>query len=97
MNLLLRRFVLHAICAIMSSSAFGAPLSCEVQMMLNGLSALRRDQGEPRTKSVLLKPVNELTKQEAKEILDRVYITMKNRTPDQIKDAVYAACKARGG
>ena len=35
----------------------------------------------------------DLTKREIKEILDRVYIEKKNNTPDEIKDAVYRACK----
>lgn len=70
------------------------PLSCEMQMMLNGLTALQRDQGVSRQANVLATNKDtDLTKREIKEILDRVYITQKIKTPDEIKDAVYRTCK----
>lgn len=72
------------------------PLSCEMESLLNGLAAMQRDQGVSRKDNALIKnPDDELTKQEIKEILDRVYLHQKSKTPDQIKDAVYAACKKR--
>ena len=73
-----------------------APLSCEMESLLNGFAAMQRDQGVSRIHTELSKnPDGELTKREITEILDRVYIHQKARTPDQIKDAVYAACKKR--
>lgn len=63
---------------------------------MNGTTAAQRDQGTFRRDNALNKnPDSELTKREITEILDRVYIHQKARTPDQIKDAVYEACKKR--
>ena len=72
------------------------PLSCEMEALLNGTTAMHRDAGASRNANALNKnPDGELTNREIKEILDRVYIHQKNRTPDQIKDAVYENCKKR--
>ena len=70
------------------------PLSCEMQMMLNGLTAWERDQGVSRTQGVVARNTDgELTQQEIKQILDRVYVHQRSRTPDQIKDEVYRKCQ----
>jgi hypothetical protein len=77
-------------------SAAPPPLSCEIEALLNGTTAMHRDAGASRIANALNKnPDGELTNREIKEILDRVYIHQKNRTPDQIKDAVYGNCKKR--
>ena len=70
-----------------------APLSCEVQMLLNGLAAMQRDQGVSRTQNRLsTNKDTDLTPRETKEILDRVYVSKKDRTPDEIKNEVYERC-----
>lgn len=71
-----------------------APLSCNMKMMLTGVTAMLRDQGTSRKDAKIANdPNSELTKKEIKTILDRVYIAGKNQTPDQIKDDVYKRCK----
>lgn len=71
-----------------------APLSCNMQMLLNGTTALFRDQGIARKDAKIANtPDTDLTKKEIKTILDRVYVTGKNQTPDQIKDDVYRRCE----
>ena len=92
---------IHALFASISFSLFAAPsfgqkpLNCEMQMMLNGMTALQRDQGVPRSEAVIAKNADgELKPQEIKQILDRVYIHQRNRTPDQIKDEVYRKCQS---
>lgn len=80
--------------AVSEAQAEPAPLSCNMQMMLTGMAALRRDQGVARQDTEIGKNKDsELTKKEVKTILDRVYIEGKNQTPDQIKDDVYRKCK----
>ena len=80
----------------MTLCAAPAPLSCEIEALLNGTTAMQRDQGISRRDTALSKnPDGELTKREITEILDRVYMHQKARTPDQIKDVVYEACKKR--
>lgn len=69
------------------------PLSCKMQMLLNGLVAMERDRGVARKDvSLANMPDPDLTKREIKTILDRVYGQGKNQTPDQIKDDVYWRC-----
>lgn len=82
--------------SVMSSAlAAQAPLSCDVQTLLVGATAMSRDVGVPRTKTVAaLNKEGELTKAEVKFILDKVYVEGVGKTPDQIKDAVYKRCKA---
>jgi hypothetical protein len=76
------------------AKAAPAPLSCEVQMLLTGITAMRRDQGVSRKDATIANtPDTDLTRQEVKAILDRVYVNGKNQTPDQIKDDVYRRCK----
>lgn len=83
-------------CSMMSSAlAAQAPLSCDVQTLLIGMTALSRDSGVPRSKSlVALNKEGELTKAEVKFIVDKVYVEGVGKTPDQIKDAVFKRCKA---
>lgn len=70
------------------------PLSCRMQMMLTGLTAMQRDQGISRKDAKIANtPDTDLTKQEIKTILDRVYVKGKSQTPDQIKDDVYRRCE----
>ena len=71
------------------------PLSCNMQMLLVGLTGLQRDQGYARNETAVAKNKDsELTKKEIKFILDRVYIAGKNQTHDQIKDDVYRKCQS---
>lgn len=64
-----------------------------MQMLLNGLAAMQRDQGVARHANTLTtNRDSDLTKTEIKEILDRVYTTKRNATPDEIKNAVYRDC-----
>ena len=71
-----------------------APLSCGMQMMLTGMTALHRDKGVPREGApIVTSKTGELTQKEIKTILDRVYVSGKNQTPDQIKDDVYKRCE----
>ena len=87
-------FLIAGIACSKVSLAAPAPLSCEMQMILNGMAAMQRDQGVSRQANTLsTNRDTDLTKRETKEILDRVYIDKKNNTPDEIKDAVYRACK----
>ena len=77
-----------------AAHAAPAPLSCEMQMLINGLVAMERDRGISRqANSLNTSLADDLTKREVKEILDRVYIHRKNSTPDQIKDSVYKSCQ----
>lgn len=95
-NNLLTSFIACAIFAgyILESQAVQAPLSCNMQMMLNGIVALNRDTGRSRNSAeIAISKEGELTKKEIKTILDRVYIVGKNQSPDEIKDAVYRACQ----
>ncbi len=69
------------------------PLSCEMKMLLTGVTALLRDQGVTRKDSTMQKNPHDLTPKEVKMILDRVYIEGRNQTPDQIKDDVFKKCK----
>lgn len=63
-------------------------------MLLTGLTAMQRDRGVSRKNAKIANtPDTDLTPQEIKQILDRVYIKGKNETPDQIKDDVYAKCQ----
>ena len=81
---------------VFNGHAGAAPkaLSCEMQAMLNGVTALQRDQGVPRAAAAINKnPGGELTRREIAEILERVYAQEKNRSPDEIKDAVFLACR----
>lgn len=72
-----------------------APLSCKVQMLLTGTTAMLRDQGISRKDAPIANdPNTDLTKQEIKIILDRVYVKGKNQTPDQIKNEVYKRCES---
>ena len=72
-----------------------APLSCKMQMLLTGLTAMQRDQGVSRKDAKIANtPDTDLTKQEIKTTLDRVYVKGKNQTPDQIKDDVYRRCES---
>lgn len=81
-------------CAISHSQAQPAPLSCNMQMLITGLTAMNRDIGYSRKDAPIANdPDTDLTKREIKKILDRVYIIGKNQTPDQIKDDVYRKCK----
>lgn len=87
---------LVVLAALVPVTTLAAPLSCEVESLLNGMTAMQRDQGVSRqATAVNANPDGELTKREVKEILDRVYKNQRTRTPDQIKDAVYAACQNR--
>lgn len=71
-----------------------APLSCKMQMLLTGMTAMRRDQGISRRDATIANtPDTDLTRQEIKAILDRVYVKGKNQTPDEIKDDVYRRCE----
>lgn len=98
----MKRFTAAAFAAIMittpcTSSLAQKPLSCEVQVLLNGLTAMQRDQGIKRSKTAVARNTDgDLSAQEIKEILDRVYIHQKTRSPDQIKDDVYHRCLNRG-
>lgn len=66
-----------------------------MQMLLTGLTAMRRDQGVSRRDAKIANtPDTDLTKQEIKTILDRVYVKGKNQTPDQIEDDVYRRCES---
>jgi len=81
-----------ALCSFASSAT--EPLSCEVLMLLTGMTAIERDNGIERTKTVVAKNRDkELTSKEIQFILNAVYVTGKNSTPDQIKDQVYYACR----
>lgn len=71
-----------------------APLSCKMQMLLTGVTAMQRDQGVSRKDAKIANtPDTDLTRQEIKAILDRVYVKGKNQTADQIKDDVYRICE----
>ena len=55
---------------------------------------MQRDKGVSRRDSKLANtPDTDLTKQEIKTILDRVYIKGKNQSVDEIKDDVYRRCE----
>lgn len=72
-----------------------APLSCKMQMLLNGMAALERDRGISRQRNTIDNTSDtDLTKHEIKTILDRVYVKGHNQTPDQIKDDVYKRCQS---
>lgn len=88
-------FLVAGIACSRVSLAAPAPLSCEMQMLLNGMAAMQRDQGVSRQANTLSTHRDtDLTKREIKEILDRVYVEKKDKTPDEIKDAVYRVCKS---
>lgn len=71
-----------------------APLSCNMQMLLTGITAMQRDQGVSRKDAKIANTQDtDLTNKEIKTILDRVYVKGKNQTPDQIKDDVYRKCE----
>lgn len=78
-----------------------APLSCDMRMRLNEIVAKSRDIGMSRKRleatmnkeEATMNKEDKLTKIEKKTIFDRVYIEGKNKSPDEIKDAVYKACK----
>lgn len=81
-------------CGANEAQAGPATLSCKMQMLLTGLTAMQRDQGTSRKDAKIANtPDTDLTKQEIKTILDRVYVKGKNQTPDQIKDDVYKRCE----
>ena len=88
-------FLVAGIACSRVSLAAPALLSCEMQMLLNGMAAMQRDQGVSRQANTLsTNRDTDLTKREIKEILDRVYVEKKDKTPDEIKDAVYRVCKS---
>lgn len=63
-------------------------------MLLVGTTAMQRDNGTPRNRTmVAIDKEREFTTEEKKFILDMAYITGKNLTPDQIKDKTYEACR----
>lgn len=63
-------------------------------MLLTGVTAMQRDQGVSRKDAKIANtPDTDLTRQEIKAILDRVYVKGKNQTADQIKDDVYRICE----
>lgn len=79
--------------AVREAQAEFVPLSCNMQMMLTGVTALQRDLGVARKDTETSKNKDkELTKKEIRTILDRVYIEGRNQTPDQIKNDVYRKC-----
>lgn len=87
-------FAIAFTCGVNDAQAGPAPLSCKMQMLLTGLTAMQRDQGTSRKDAkIATNPDTDLTKQEIKMILDRVYVKGKNQTPDQIKDNVYRRCE----
>ena len=70
------------------------PLSCEVLMLNVAMTAIERDKGLSRSNTSVGKDIyKEFTKAEKKFILDIVYVEGVGKTPDQIKDAVFHACK----
>ena len=78
---------------ISDGEAASAPLSCRVKVKQSVDSAKLRDQGTTRVElEIVFETMGEFTKREVKTILDRVYITMKKRTPVEIGKAVSAAC-----
>lgn len=78
---------------VSDGEAARAPLSCRVKVKQSVDSAKLRDQGTTREElEIVFKMMGEFTKKEVKTILDRVYITMKKRTPAEIGKAVSAAC-----
>jgi len=90
----MRKIALVAMLLCSTSVLAQKPLSCEMQMMLTAGTAMERDMGKPREKTVVgLNADRELTNREIKKILDRVYVQGKYETIDQIKDDVYRQCK----
>ena len=86
--------VLPVLAYVGEAQAEPAPLSCEMQMLLHAGAAMQRDRGVSRQANTIGNtPDSDLTKKEEKAILDRVYIEKKNKTPDEIKNAVYEACQ----
>ena len=82
-------------CGANEAHAGPAPLSCKMQMMLTGMTATQRDRGVSRIDATVGNtPDSDLTKEEIKWILDRVYVKGKNRTPDQIANDVYRRCES---
>lgn len=82
-------------CGVVSKAQAQAPLSCKMQMLLNGMAALERDRGISRERNTIDNtPDTDLTKREIKTILDRVYVKGQNQTPDQITDDVYKRCQS---
>lgn len=94
------RFAISMVAAALTCGANGAhagpaPLSCNMQMLLNGMTAMQRDQGVSRKDAKIANtPDTDLTKQEIKTVLDRIYVKGKNQTPDQIKNDVYRRCES---
>ncbi|MBK6867683.1 MAG: hypothetical protein IPG98_07080 [Burkholderiales bacterium] len=91
------RFLIILLTAFQLASFANAqqkPLSCEVLTLNVAMTAIERDRGLSRNSTSVGKDVyKEFTKAEKKFILDAVYVSGKNQTPDQIKDQVYYACK----
>lgn len=86
-------FAAAVACGTNEVQAGQPPLSCKMQMLLTGMAALERDRGIARKDATIANtPDTDLTKQEIKTILDRVYVKGKSQTPDQIKDDVYRKC-----
>lgn len=79
-----------------SESQAGPPLSCRVQIMQSVEGAKLRDGGATRQEiEMTLEYMGDFTKKEAKTIVDRIYVHMKNKTPEQIGKAVRSSCNGR--
>lgn len=81
-------------CLAVEAQAGPAPLSCRMQMMLTGMTAMERDRGVTRKDATIANtPDPDLTPQEIKKILDRVYVKGKKETADQIANDVFTKCQ----
>ena len=72
-----------------------APLSCQMQSMLAGVTAAARDQGKsPQQIKKTLQKDGELTNSEIKALIDIAFVHMKNSSPKEISQAVMLVCKS---
>ena len=65
-----------------------APLSCQMQSMLAGLTATARDQGKlPAQVRATLQKGGDLTNSEIKALIDIAFVHMKKSSPQEISQA----------
>lgn len=70
------------------------PLSCQMQSMLAGLTAIARDQGKSPTQvRTALQKGGDLTNSEIKALIDIAFIHMKKSSAQEISQAVLMVCK----
>jgi hypothetical protein len=89
------KYLFIALLATVATNTFALkPLSCEVQLLLNGTAALLRDQGKSQSEAQkIMTDAGDLTKKEIQTVLHNVYVSGKGKTPDQIKDAAFQRCR----